>query len=100
VRSHTRHRRDSNHNEILAALARVTVVRDIHNYGGGMGDILAVNVRTGQAVFLEVKPPSKYKLTPSEAAFHREFHWCSVVVQSVDEALRAVGIPLAGPTNG
>jgi hypothetical protein len=105
----TRHRADSNHWEILAELKKVTVVRDIHNYGGGMGDILALNVRTRQPVFLEVKPPGKWKLTVSEAVFKLEFGACSILVQSVDEALDAVGVmawgmrtnaPLAGPTSG
>ena len=95
---HTRHRRDANHDEIIAGLKRVTVVRDIHNYGGGMGDILALNVRTRQPVFLEVKPPGRYELTASERVFKSDFGACSIVVQSLDQALEAVG--LSGPVGG
>lgn len=88
----TRHRRDSNHNEILDALMAVTFCIDIHNYGQGMGDILAVHVRTKQAVFIEVKSSAKDKLTPSEAFFGARFPNNWTRVNNVSEALKAIGV--------
>lgn len=89
---HTRHRADSNHFEILRALSKVTHTRDIHHYGGGMGDILARHVSTQQAVFLEVKSSPKDDLTSLEKDFALSFWKNSVRVNNVDEALAAVGI--------
>ena len=89
---HTRHRRDSNHDEIYAGLSKVTFVRDLHNYGGGMGDILARHVVTKQAVFLEVKALKRDKLTEAESAFATQFAASWRCVHSLDEALAAIGI--------
>jgi hypothetical protein len=89
---HTRHRRDSNHDEILAGLKRVTTAIDIHNYGGGMGDILCRHLRTKLAVFLEVKSSPKDDLTPSEVLFSEAFKFSWARVHSLDEALAAIGV--------
>jgi len=89
---HARHRRDSNHDEILAALKRITIAIDTHNHADGIGDILARHVRTHQAMFLEVKPSEKAKLTESERAFAAAFPLNWVRVNSIDDALAAVGI--------
>lgn len=88
----TLHRRDQNHDSILAALKRITVAIDTHNHGDGIGDILARHVRTHQAIFLEVKPNEKAKLTESERAFSAAFPLNWVRVNSIDDALAAVGI--------
>jgi hypothetical protein len=89
---HTRHRRDTNHVEIERALRHVTAVRDIHNYGGGMGDLLARHVVTKAAVFLEIKAKQNDKLTESERAFAWDFRASWACVHSVDEALAAIGV--------
>jgi hypothetical protein len=89
---HHIHRRDRDHDVIFAALKKVTAVRDIHNYGGGMGDILARHTVTHQPVFLEVKSSESDKLTESEQGFRRDFGGFWRRVHTLDEALAAIGI--------
>ena len=85
-----RHRADGNHWPILAGLKKVTPAVDAHNYGLGF-DIIAPHVVTGAPMLLEVKPDAKAKLTPKELAMSAVFpdHWRRV--NSLDEALAAVG---------
>ncbi len=93
-----RHRQDGNHRPITRDLARVTEVIDVHNTSMGC-DLIARNVVTGAPELLELKdpaqPPSARKLTDSErklqAMFPRHFH----VVLTFDDALVAVGMPIA-----
>ncbi len=86
----TFHRADRDHFKILAALKKITFVVDTHHHSGGVGDILARHVVTGEPVFLEVKSSAKDKLTLTEAAFATWFprHWKRV--NNIDEALAAV----------
>lgn len=87
----TIHRADGNHWPILAGLKKVTHAEDIHN--GSLGaDILARHVRTKAPVFLEVKKDGKSDLTAKEAAMQATFplHWARV--ETLDEALAAVGL--------
>jgi hypothetical protein len=90
-------RTDRNQPEIVAALraAGVTVCVTSH-VGGGFPD-LAASYRK-RLIFLEVKdgskPPSARKLTPAEAEFHRDWADHVAVVESVDQALAAVGVVL------
>lgn len=86
----SRHRADQGHWEILAGLKKVTCPLDAHHYGLGF-DILAPHVKTGAPMMLEVKPHAKAKLTPREMAMAALFpdYWRRV--NSLDDALRAVG---------
>ena len=86
----SRHRADGPHWDILAGLKRITIALDIHN--GSLGaDILAKHVKSGSPVLLEVKPDAKAKLTPRETALAAVFpdHWRRV--NTLEDALRAVG---------
>ena len=88
----TIHRRDRDHNALTAELRRLgTPHIDCHNYGGGMGDVLARH-RDGKAVFIELKSSPKDKLTPAEARFSELFPNNWVRANSVDEALESLGI--------
>ena len=92
--AHFRHRADANHWQILAALKKVTAVRDIHNCPGGIGDILARHTKTGEAVFLEVKASPKDHLTAAEEEFSFDFWANWARVHTVDEALWAIGLDM------
>ncbi len=86
----SRHRADGPHWEILAGLKKVTTAVDAHNYGLGF-DILAPHTKTGAPMMLEVKPDAKAKLTPKELAMAALFpdYWRRV--NTLEDALRAVG---------
>lgn len=86
---------DGNQRAIVEALrARGCSVLSLATLGRGCPDIL-VGFR-GANVLLEIKNPSKDKrshnLTPDELAFHRTWRGRVVVVESVAEALAAVGM--------
>lgn len=91
----TLHRRDGNHAELEAALRRVTVVHDVHNYALGC-DLIARHALTRGPVFIEIKdpkqPPSGRTLTDSEKAMKAEYGRFYFVVETIDDALAAVGI--------
>jgi len=90
---------DDNQAEIVAALRKAgCVVQPLHMVGGGCPDI-AVG-RAGRHWLMEIKdgskPPSARKLTKDEQDWHDL--WANQVrsgavrvVESVDDALRAVG---------
>lgn len=85
---------DANQTEIVRALRDVGAsVQPLHAVGQGCPD-LAVGYR-GLNHFLEVKdgtrPPSERRLTRDERVWHEEWRGQVVVVNSVEEALRAVG---------
>lgn len=92
---------DANQQEIVDALRGAGCsVQCLHTVGGGVpGLLVGRRARVlGCAMtlyLLEVKdgakPPSARRLTPDQADWHR--HWPVAVVTSVDEALRAVGLP-------
>jgi hypothetical protein len=89
----TIHRRDRDHNALTAELRRLGIQYiDIHNNGGGMGDVLAAHVYTGDAVFIELKSSPKDKLTPAEVKFSEMFPNNWIRADSVDEALSFLGI--------
>ena len=86
---------DANQPEIVAALRRCgCTVALTHQLGGGAGDIIVG--RQGVNYWLEIKDgskvPSKRELTPDEIEFHARWRGHIQVVNSVDEALRAVGV--------
>lgn len=88
-------RTDANHAEIVAALRAVgATVRSLAAVGSGVPDLL-VGFR-GTNVLLEVKdgrkPPSARKLTPDEERFLATWRGRAVVVESVSEALAAIGV--------
>lgn len=89
-----RGRTDDNQTEIMNALRRVGAgVQSTANIGDGFAD-LVVGFR-GVNYLLEVKdgtkPPSKRKLTDQEINFHQRWPGQICVVNSVEEALQAIG---------
>lgn len=90
---------DANQATIVDDLRKAgcTVV-PLHAVGGGVPDLL-VGYR-GRNVLLEVKdgrkPPSKRKLTDDQVEFHDGWRGQVAVVESVKDALEAVGIPFRG----
>lgn len=86
-------RTDANHAAVIAALRAIGAsVEDLSAVGGGCPD-LAVGFR-GMNTFLEVKdgakPPSKRALTPDQRDWHASWRGHVVVVNNVDEAIKAV----------
>ena len=86
---------DDNQREIVEELRRVGCsVWSLAGVGKGFPD-LAVGFR-GRNLFLEVKdgskPPCKRKLTPDEEAFHASWRGHVAVVESVEDALKIVGV--------
>jgi hypothetical protein len=86
---------DANQPEIVNALRKVGVTVCITSHVGGGFPDLAASYR-GKLIFLEVKdgakPPSRRKLTPAEADFHREWSEHVAIVETVEQALAAVGV--------
>ena len=91
-------RTDQNQSEIVAALRGAGCwVMDLSAVGKGCPDLLVHGpVHPWQLVLIEVKdgakPPSARKLTPDQLRFHAGCNAPLVVVTSVGEALRAVGL--------
>lgn len=86
---------DANQPQIVAALRDVGAsVQPLHAVGKGCPDLLA-GFR-GVNYLLEVKdgslPPSARKLTDAQAEWHPSWRGNVVVVNSVDEALEAIGV--------
>jgi len=86
---------DANQPDIVKALRKAgAFVQSLAECGGGVPDILCGF--GGKTFLLEIKdgsqPPSKRELTPDQIAWHLEWRGgpC-VVVNSVDEALAAIG---------
>jgi len=86
---------DANQAEIIAALRRVGAsVIDLAAVGGGCPDIQAgykginynIEIKNGRA------QKSDRVLTPAQVAFHRDWRGQICVVETVDEALAAIGI--------
>ena len=86
---------DDNHAEIAAALRQVGCsVQSLASLGNGCPDLL---VGTHKANFLlEIKDgrksPSKRRLTPDEKDWHEAWRGQVCVVESVNDALKAVGM--------
>ena len=88
---------DANQPEIVEALRAVgCTVQHLHTVGKGCPDLLVG--RAGRNFLLEIKdgnkPPSKRKLTADEKEWHQTWTGQVIVVNSVDEALEAVGVCL------
>jgi hypothetical protein len=86
---------DANHLPIKRALQDAgRPVFDSAHMGNGLSDLITTHV-DGRVLFVEIKrpgPPSARRLTPAEEKFRRKFPEAHVIVQSIDEALRAVGL--------
>ena len=91
-----RGRTDGNHTEILEGLRAVPGVTAFSTAGvrDGFPDICCA--RLGVNYLLEIKdgskPPSKRKLTEDEAKFHAMWTGQVAIVESVDDALRVIGV--------
>jgi hypothetical protein len=90
---------DGNQAEIVAALRSIGAsVTPCHAVGHGFPD-LAVGWQGGN-YFIEVKDPSKPKgdrqLTPSQVEWHASWRGQVAVVETVRDALEAIGIPFKG----
>jgi hypothetical protein len=88
-------RTDRNHAEIVEGLRRAGAqVVSLASVGGGVPDLLVS--RAGRNVLLEVKdprqPPNKRKLTPEQQVFHRNWQGPCVVVETIEQALKAIGL--------
>lgn len=86
---------DDNQGEIVAALrAAGCSVTSLASVGRGCPDLVVG--RAGVTYLLEVKdgkkPLSKRRLTPDEKAWHESWRGQVAVVESVQEALTAVGM--------
>lgn len=87
---------DTNQAEIVAAMRRVGYsVCDLSRVGGGVPDLLIAGVdrTTGRSVnlLMECKTATG-NLNALQRAWHAEWRGPLVVVRSVDEALKAVGV--------
>jgi len=81
---------DGTQRAIVRALRQVgAAVLPLHMVGHGAPDALVA--RAGDMVLLEIKA-GKGKLTPEQVAFHAAWPGRIVVVRTVSEALRAVGV--------
>lgn len=90
-----RARVDDNHAEIVDALRRAGAsVQSIATVGKGCPDLLVGH--RGRNILLEVKdgskPPSARKLTPNEHIWQAYWQGQVVTVESVEQALKAVGL--------
>lgn len=85
---------DRNQPEIVKALRRVGCsVQSLASLGAGVPDLLVG--RRGENFLLEVKdgsqPPSARRLTDDEKEWHSKWQTPIFIVNSVEEALHAVG---------
>ena len=88
---------DANHSEIVAALRAVgCTVQSLASAGKGVPDLLVGT--GGENVLMEVKDgsliPSARKLTPDQIAWHGSWRGRVFVVNTIAEALAAVGISI------
>lgn len=85
------HKVDANQDVIVAALRRCGVaVQSLAALGNGLPDLLCYSTTAGY-VLLEVKQPGQ-KLTEDQERFHRSWPGRIYVVETIDDALRAVGV--------
>ncbi len=89
------YRLDFNHLVVKRAIKDAgRPVYDAGKLGSGLSDLISQHV-DGRIVFIEVKrpgPPSARTLTPAEEKFRALWPDSYVIVQSPEEALRAVGV--------
>lgn len=106
MRTHSGHRKDSNHNDVRDALLEIGAsVTETHMIGDGFPD-LVVGFR-GQNFLLEVKdgrkPKSDTQLTQAEQKWFESWRGAAHIVYSVEDAVTLVstltvvedGIPFA-----
>ena len=88
---HRRHRKDQNQKAIVEALENVGAdTFDLSQVGKGLTDIL-VGFR-GVNFLLEIKNPDQnWKFTEKQNEFHRFWRGQKAVVETVDDALKAIG---------
>ena len=85
---------DDNQSEIVAALRAVGgSVVDLSSVGAGCPDVLCGYRGVNYAVEIKdgAKVKSQRKLTPAQVEFHAAWRGQICVVETVDEALRAIG---------
>lgn len=85
---------DANQPQIVTALRAIgATVQSLANVGNGCPDIVVG--WQGQNFLLEIKnpaqPPSGRKLTDDEAKWHAIWRGQKTVVETVDDALKAIG---------
>lgn len=90
-------RADANQPVLVEALRELgATVQPLHTVGQGCPDLL-VGYR-GQNVLLEVKNPAQDRshraLTEPEKRWHREWRGQVIVVETLDDVLKALGIAL------
>ena len=85
-------RTDANHKSIVSALRQAKIlVLDMSTLGRGAPDIACAHA--GLIYFFEIKnPKGNRKLTRDELFFHLAWQGYVQVIQSVDDALRIMGI--------
>lgn len=93
-------RTDANHSEVVRALLDAGCsVQSLAMVGCGVPDLLVWSPTAGY-VLVEVKDgdkaPSKRALTPDQVKFHRAWKGPIAVVETVAEALAAVGVVQRG----
>lgn len=85
---------DENHVEIVRGLRAIgATVQSLAALGRGAPDLLVG--KGGANYLLEVKnsdmPPSKRRLTEAEAIWHQTWRGSVWIVESLDDALKAIG---------
>lgn len=90
-----RGRTDRNQAEIVYSLRKAGCsVQDLHAIGQGCPDILVA--RGGVLVLMEIKDgmakPSARQLTLDEIRFHRTWQSKIYVVETIEDALKAIGL--------
>ena len=90
-----RNAKDANQDEIIEALRKAGVsVTPTSQAGEGFPDIVCG--RAGTNYLLEIKdgnkPPSAQKLTPKQRKWHKQWKGSASIVNSVETALKAVGL--------
>jgi hypothetical protein len=88
-------KRDANHAPIRDGLKRCGFeVRDTGGLGDGMSDLIVRHRGTGRVRFIEIKdpdqPPSKRELTDKEKEVQALLGELYVVVETLQEAVRAM----------
>lgn len=85
------HKVDRNQRAIVGALRKCGVaVQSLAGIGFGVPDLLAYSTQSGY-VLLEVKMPGE-KLNEDQERFHRQWPGRIHVVETIDDALRAVRV--------
>lgn len=89
--AYNKHRKDQNQKAIVEALEHVGAdIFDLSQVGKGLTDIL-VGFR-GVNYLLEIKNPNRdWSFTAKQNEFHRFWRGQKTVVETIDDALKAIG---------